>query len=90
MSYRKAEEVLPREVLASVQQYIDGQMLYIPRKTQEKRSWGSATGTKRKLELRNESIYAKYQEGISVKELSDEYFLTEKSVQRIIRKCKPS
>lgn len=90
MGYRKAEEVLPREVLASVQQYIDGQMLYIPRKTQEKRSWGSATDTKRKLELRNESIYAKYQEGISVKELSDEYFLTEKSVQRIIRKLKPS
>lgn len=90
MGYWKAEEVLPREVLASVQQYIDGQMLYIPRKTQEKRSWGSATDTKRKLELRNESIYAKYQEGISVKELSDEYFLTEKSVQRIIRKLKPS
>ncbi len=90
MGYRKAEEVLPREILASVQQYIDGQMLYIPRKTQEKRSWGSATDTKRKLELRNESIYAKYQEGISVKELSDEYFLTEKSVQRIIRKLKPS
>ena len=90
MGYRKAEGVLPREILASVQQYIDGQMLYIPRKTQEKRSWGSATDTKRKLELRNESIYAKYQEGISVKELSDEYFLTEKSVQRIIRKLKPS
>lgn len=90
MGYKKAEEVLPREVLVSVQRYIDGQMLYIPRKTQEKRSWGSATDTKRKLELRNESIYAKYQAGKSVKELSVEYFLTEKSVQRIIRKMKPS
>lgn len=90
MSYIRAEEVLPQEILASVQQYVDGQMLYIPRKTEEKRTWGSATDTKRKLELRNESMYAKYQAGISVKELADEYFLTEKSVQRIIRKLKPS
>lgn len=90
MGYRKAEEVLPREVLVSVQQYIDGQMLYIPRKTQEKRSWGSSTDTRRKLELRNERIYAKYQAGMSIKELSEEFYLTEKSVQRIIRKWKPS
>ena len=90
MSYVKAEEVLPQEILASVQQYVDGQMLYIPRKTEEKRTWGSATDTKRKLELRNEIMYAKYQAGISVKELAEEYFLTEKSVQRIIRNLKSS
>ena len=90
MSYVKAEEILPKEILASVQQYVDGQMLYIPRKTEEKRNWGSATDTKRKLELRNESMYAKYQAGISVKELACEYFLTEKSVQRIIRNLKSS
>ncbi len=90
MSYVKAEEVLPQEILASVQQYVDGQMLYIPRKTEEKRTWGAATDTKRKLELRNESMYTKYQAGISVKELADEYFLTEKSVQRIIRNYKSS
>lgn len=90
MSYVKAEEVLPQEILASVQQYVDGQMLYIPRKTEEKRTWGSATDTKKRLEIRNAGIYAKYQNGISVKELADEYFLTEKSVQRIIRKIKSS
>ena len=90
MSYVKAEEVLPQEILASVQQYVDGQMLYIPRKTEEKRTWGSATDTKRKLKLRNEIMYAKYQAGISVKELAEEYFLTEKSVQRIIRNLKSS
>ena len=37
MSYIRAEEVLPKELLASVQQYVDGQMLYIPRKEKEKR-----------------------------------------------------
>lgn len=45
MSYIRAEEVLPKELLASVQQYVDGQMLYIPRKAEEKRTWGSTTET---------------------------------------------
>ncbi|MCM1026997.1 MAG: CD3324 family protein [Roseburia sp.] len=90
MSYKKAEEVLPRELLASVQQYVDGQMLYIPRRAEEKRTWGSATETRKRLELRNAEIYAKYCEGISVEALADTYFLTGKSVQRIIRRMKPS
>lgn len=90
MSYIRAEEVLPQEILMAVQQYVDGQTIYIPRKTEEKRMWGAATETRKKLELRNASMYAKYRKGISIKALAEEYFLTEKSVQRIIRKMKPS
>lgn len=90
MSYIRAEEVLPQELLASVQRYVDGQTLYIPRKAEEKRTWGSTTGTRKKLELRNAEIYAKYCGGTSAESLADEYFLTEKSIQRIIRKRRPS
>lgn len=90
MSYAKAEEVLPPEVLALVQEYVDGEILYIPRKSNHKRIWGSRTDTRRNLELRNARMYAEFQEGISVKALADEYFLTEKSIQRIIRNYKPS
>lgn len=90
MSYIRAEEVLPEEILMAVQQYVDGQTIYIPRKMQEKRMWGTATETKKKLELRNSCMYAEYQKGISIKDLAEKYFLTEKSIQRIIRKMKPS
>lgn len=90
MSYIRAEEALPAEVLAIVQEYVDGQTLYIPRKPEHKRMWGERTDTRQNLELRNESIYAKFREGISAKTLAEEYFLTEKSVQRIIRQYKPS
>ncbi len=90
MSYIRAEEVLPIEILTAVQQYVDGQTIYIPRKSEEKRTWGSATGTKKNLELRNSHMYTKYQEGTSVKDLAQEYFLSEKSVQRIIKNLKPS
>lgn len=90
MSYIRAEEVLPQELLASVQRYVDGQTLYIPRRAEEKRTWGSATETRKKLELRNAEIYAKYCEGMSAEALAEEYFLTGKSVQRIIRRMRPS
>ena len=32
MSYKKANEVLPQALLNAVQQYIDGEYIYIPRK----------------------------------------------------------
>ena len=30
MSYIKAEDILPRELLETIQQYVDGQLIYIP------------------------------------------------------------
>ena len=32
MGYIRAEDVLPSEVLTLVQEFIDGQMLYVPKK----------------------------------------------------------
>ena len=32
MSYIRADEILPKELLEAIQQYIDGQTIYIPRK----------------------------------------------------------
>lgn len=87
MGYIRAEDVLPESVLALVQQYVDGEMLYIPRKG-DKRSWGSGTCTRQELTRRNDQMYADYQSGVTARELADRYYLTEKSVQRIIRSYK--
>lgn len=38
MSYVKAEEILPKELLEAIQQYVNGQVIYIPCK--EKKDWG--------------------------------------------------
>ena len=40
MSYRRAEEVLPRDVIELIWQYIDGENLYIPRKKENKQEGG--------------------------------------------------
>ena len=83
MSYLRAEEILPGEVLELVQQYIDGDSIYIPRK--EKHRWGEGTDTKKTLACRNQAILNQFLDGVSVHALAEEYFLTEKSIQRIIR-----
>lgn len=88
MGYSRAEDILPKEVLALVQQYVDGELLYIPRKEGNHRAWGTMTDTKKDLVCRNEQIYTDYQSGITVGELAENYCLTEKSIQRIIRTYK--
>ena len=88
MSYIRADEILPKELLEAIQQYVDGKVIYIPRK--EKQAWGSGTSAKAFFRERNEKIRKAYQNGISTKELSRTFSLSEKSIQRILRKMKPA
>ncbi len=83
MSYVRAEDVLPEELIEAIQQYISGKSIYIPCK--EKKVWGSQNKTKQYYKKRNDEIYQKHIKGISTKILADEYSLSEKSIQRIIR-----
>lgn len=86
MSYISAEEVLPKELVEAIQEYVSGKSIYIPCK--EKIDWGSESKTKQYYITRNQEIFAKYKSGISVKLLAIEYSLSEKSIQRIIRTAK--
>ena len=88
MSYIKAEIILPQELLAMVQEYADGQYLYIPKKTDNRKSWGENTDAKNKVRLRDIEIYHKYRKGSSQIQLAEEYYLSIKSIQRIIHKEK--
>ncbi|MCM1989089.1 CD3324 family protein [Oceanirhabdus seepicola] len=88
MSYVKATEVLPEEVLNIIQKYVEGEYLYIPRKKCNRKAWGETTKSKNKTAERNLEIYRKYQEGTSIKDLSEMYYLAPKSIQKIISKIK--
>lgn len=88
MKYENAQNVLPKEIVQLLQQYVDGKYLYIPRKDENKKSWGEDSGCKSELKKRNIEIYNEYNKGITVKELANQYYLTENSIRRIIRKYK--
>lgn len=85
MGYIRAEEILPVEVLELVQQYVDGRSIYIPRKEENRREWGETTLTRKELKIRNQKIYQDYLSGIKKPDLAEKYFLSEKSIQRIIK-----
>lgn len=84
MSYKKAEAILPIEVIELIQNYIDGECIYIPKKDENKLSWGSNTSTKEILKKRNFNIYKDYLAGMKIKTLAEKYFLSTKSIERIV------
>lgn len=84
MSYQKAKNILPIELLDMIQKYVDGECIYIPRKSGNKKDWGANTTIREELEIRNRKIYKEYQHGYDLKYLSQEYYLSLKSVQRIV------
>lgn len=88
MGYIKAEEILPVEIIELIQQYADGVNIYIPRKQDNRAEWGSKTSYRNELQNRNHFIYQDYLLGMSVSELAKNYYLSEKSIQRIIRQKK--
>lgn len=88
MGYRKAEEILPMEIIELIQKYVDGENIYIPRKENQRKEWGNNTFIRQELEDRNFQIFTDFQNGHKVQDLSVKYFLSEKSIQRILRKMK--
>lgn len=79
MKYVKAQDVLPEEIIEILQKY-----LYIPRKNENQKAWGENSGIRKSLNARNTEIFKKYKDGTSINTLAKEYFLSEKSIRRII------
>lgn len=88
MKYKNAQNILPKEIIKIIQQYVDGSYLYIPRKDENRKNWGENSGFKNELTERNTQIYNSFNSGSSVKELANEYYLTQNSIRRIIREYK--
>lgn len=84
MSYMNADDVLPKILVEEIQKYVDGQLIYIPRKNENSLSWGEKNGTKEKLAERNQTIVKRYYSGQTIRELSEIYCLSEKRIQGII------
>ena len=47
MSYIKGIDVLPQELLDLIQNYVDGEYIYIPRKECNRKFWVETTRSKR-------------------------------------------
>ena len=83
MAYKNAKDILPSELIEEIQKYIDGELLYIPTKS-DKTEWGIRSGAKQKYAERNHAIRVQYQSSVSIEELARLYFLSTDSIRKIV------
>lgn len=88
MSYKNGKDVLPPSLLKQLQDYIQGEIIYIPKREQKRARWGENNGTRLYIENRNKEIYRQYRNGSTIMELIETYHLSEDSIRKIIVKTR--
>lgn len=88
MKYNNAKDLLPEWLLKQIQIYIQGEVLYIPKKESVRMKWGEANGTRKFYMRRNLEIIKKYRSGAEISELSRQYCLSEYSIKKILNNMK--
>lgn len=86
--YRNAEYILPPRLLREVQQYVEGQEIYIPKRAQAKLGWGEMNGTRDYLRERNQAIFRAHLDGANIAQLMREYHLGYDSIRKILQKAR--
>ena len=89
MAYQSAKNILPAKLLKEVQKYIDGDLVYIPSKS-DKVGWGIRSGARQKYAERNREIRSRHRDGVSIRELADSYYLSADSIKKIVYGPAPS
>lgn len=84
MIYKNGRDVLPPDLLLEVQKYLNGELIYIPKKEENKVSWGTLSGSREIVFKRNHNIIEKYTNGTTIIELQEEFCLSEASIRKII------
>lgn len=85
MHYKNGGLILPPDLLNQVQEYIQGEVIYVPKKGLERAGWGQKNGARTALRERNREIRASFRQGRPVPELVALYCLSEDSIRKILR-----
>lgn len=84
MEYQNAKQVLPPDLIAAIQDYVQGKMIYIPRKEKVKTGWGEKSGTKEALRRRNQEIVRRRQAGDRIEDIASRFYLSQDSIRKIV------
>jgi len=86
LSYKNAKDIFPPELLREIQNYVQGERVYIPQLNNLRRSWGKKSGSKEEITFRNNEILKKYRDGLTIDELSELFCLGSESIRKIVYK----
>ena len=84
MKYINANAILPDMLVKELQKYVQAEYIYIPAKDAQHKPWGELSGYRKELAKRNAAIIMEYDNGISVEELAERYFLSVSAIRKII------
>jgi Uncharacterized conserved protein len=88
VNYKNGRDVLPPSLLAELQKYIQGDLIYIPKPANQRAGWGEVSGARKLLAERNRQICNSYTNGASIAELERMYHLSSESIRKIIVKTR--
>ena len=80
MKYENGKDIFPERLLKQIQKYVSGKLVYIPA-NEKKRIWGESSGYKQYLMERNRDIKMKFNEGVGIEQLADEFYLSVESIK---------
>ena len=81
MKYVKAQTIFPQPLLAEIQKYIQGEMVYMPKLPDNYAKWGANTDLKGAAVLRNNKIVAAFKTGTTIPELAKEFYFSEEQLK---------
>lgn len=84
MKYKNASGVLPEELIARLQDFVQGEYLYIPAKKDQRKAWGICSGARNEFDHRNRQIRRAYAAGVSCEALAEAYHLSSHAIKKII------
>ncbi|MBP1931144.1 CD3324 family protein [Ammoniphilus resinae] len=84
MKYVKATAILPEKLILEIQKYVQGETIYIPKPESSHEKWGTRSGGRKSIDERNHAIKLAFQDGCSIPELADEYFLSVETIKKIV------
>ena len=87
MSYKKATDVLPDHLLQEIQEYVEGCLIYIPKKS-EKAGWGKLSGSRQMIDKRNKTIQLLFKQGEPIENLAKQFHLEEDTIRKIVYRKK--
>jgi len=84
MKYINADSIFPEELLKEIQKYVNGGMIYVPKSKEFYKKWGENSGSRNYLNGRNHEIRQKFAFGVTIDQLSEQYFLSRDSIKKIV------
>lgn len=83
LDYKKGAEVLPARLLEEIQEYVEGTLVYIPKKG-TRAGWGQISGARRSIDQRNQKIASLFEQGETIYELAEKFHLGEDTIRKIV------